>query len=286
MNYIKIWNTANKYTYNYLKFKNSNFNNYNITEFLDYIISFKNIKISSIHFTKSNISGMTISNSKGTSIHYEKENSESRQNFTKCHELGHILLKHKGNIFLETKNNKNQFEYEADIFSASLLMPDIILINLIYYQNKHFQDIYKELNISPESLKIRLIKWIEYYSDAPKFYIEKICLEFITRTNEKNIKLEIEKFKYYIENQYSNHKIDPIQQFSYYISKTDFITNHQLPNLSDIKLQNDIKQKFPNIKFWAYHNKGLTVWYAWNSKSLSDKQAMSKAKITSLLMTI
>lgn len=283
MNYINIWNTANRYTYNYLKCTNSNFNNYNITEFLDYIINFKNIKISSVHFTKTNISGMTISNSKGTSLHYELENSTTRQNFTKCHELGHILLKHKGNIFLESTNNKNKFEYEADIFSASILMPDIILINLIYYQNKHFQDIHKMLNISPNSLRIRLIEWIYYYSYAPKSYIEKICLEFITRTNEKNIKLEIEKFKYYIENQYNNHKINPILQFSYYISKINFVTNYQLPYLSDKKVQNDIKQKYPNIKIWAYYNKGKTIWYAWNSKKISEKEANTKAKIISLI---
>lgn len=286
MNYINIWNTANKYTYNFLKCTNSSFSNYNISEFLDYIINFKKIKISSVHFTKTNISGLTISNSKGTSVHYEKENSKTRQNFTKCHELGHILLKHKGNVFLESTDNKNQFEYEADAFSASILMPDIILINLIYYQNKHFQDIYKILNISPEALKIRLIEWIDYYSDAPKTYIEKICLEFITRTNEKNIKSEIKKFKHYIENQYFNHKVDPVQQFSYYFSKSNFLTNFQIPSLLDSEIQYKIKLKYPNIKFWAYHNKGLTLWYAWDSKSISDKEAISKAKTTLLLKII
>ncbi|WMB29697.1 hypothetical protein N1495_01375 [Streptococcus didelphis] len=164
-------------------------------------------------------------------------------------------------------------------------MPDILLIDFIYYKKKHFQDIFKLLNVSAEALNIRLIEWLNYYSDAPKSYLETICLQYLTRTNEENIRLEIEKFKDYIETNYINLNIDPILQFSYYISKSNFVSNVQIPNLADIKIQNKIKQKFPNIKIWAYYNKGMTLWYAWNSNTITDKQAKEIAKIKLLLMT-
>ncbi|HEN0128853.1 TPA: ImmA/IrrE family metallo-endopeptidase [Streptococcus agalactiae] len=285
MNYINIWTTANKYTYNFLKCTNSNFNNYNISEFIDYIISFKKIKISPLHFTKSSISGMTITNSKGTSLHYEKENPISRQNFTKCHELGHILLNHHGNIFLESTKNKKPIEKEADTFSASILMPDIVLINLIFYQNKHFQELLNTLNVSSEALNIRLEEWLNYYSDAPKSYIKKICSEYATRTNEKEIKDTIATFKGYIEANYNNFKIDPIQKFSYLIKKNHFITSKTFPELFNPRLQKHIKESFPNIKLWAYHNKGITLWYAWQTKIIPDKQAHQEAKTILLLLT-
>ncbi|EQB7810706.1 UNVERIFIED_CONTAM: ImmA/IrrE family metallo-endopeptidase [Streptococcus canis] len=285
MNYTKIWTIANTYTYNYLKYSLSNLDKYNISEFIDHITYLKKIKISPIHFQDTGITGLTIIDSKGKSIHYEKSNPTSRQNFTKCHELGHILLNHHGNIFLESDKNKNPIEKEADIFSASILMPDIVLINLIYYQNKHFQDLLNTLNVSSEALNIRLEEWLNYYSDAPMSYIKKICSNYATRTHEKEIKDTIATFKGYIETNYNNFKIDPIQKFSYLIKKNHLITSKTFPELFNPKLQEQIKESFPNIKFWAYHNKGITLWYAWQTKIIPDIQAHQEAKTILLLMT-
>ncbi|GAA5350884.1 ImmA/IrrE family metallo-endopeptidase [Streptococcus uberis] len=285
MNYTKIWTVANTYTYNYLKYDFSNLDQYNVSDFIDHITYLKNIKISPIHFQDTGITGLTIIDSKGKSIHYEKRNPTSRQNFTKCHELGHILLNHYGNIFLKSDKNKKPIEKEADTFSASILMPDIVLINLIYYQNKHFQDLLNSLNVSSEALNIRLEEWLNYYSNAPKSYIKKICYNYATRINEKDIKDTIATFKGYIETNYNNFKIDPIQKFSYLIKKNHFITSKTFPELFNPRLQKHIKESFPNIKLWAYHNKGITLWYAWQIKIITDKQAHQEAKNILLLMT-
>ena len=52
------------------------------------------------------------------------------KNFTLCHELGHFLLKHEGGYFAESVDNKDsQIEREANIFSAFILMPDIVLLS-------------------------------------------------------------------------------------------------------------------------------------------------------------
>lgn len=285
MNYTKIWTVANTYTYNYLKYDFSNLDKYNVSDFIDHITYLKNIKISPIHFQDTGITGLTIIDSKGESIHYEKSNPTSRQNFTKCHELGHILLNHYGNIFLESDKNKKPIEKEADTFSANILMPDIVLINLIYYQNKHFQDLLNSLNVSSEALNIRLEEWLNYYSNAPKSYIKKICYNYATRINEKDIKDTIATFKGYIETNYNNFKIDPIQKFSYLIKKNHFITSKTFPELFNPRLQKHIKESFPNIKLWAYHNKGITLWYAWQTKIITDKQAHQETKNILLLMT-
>ena len=49
------------------------------------------------------------------------------------HELGHFILKHEGNYFAESiDNQENLLEREANIFSAVVLMPDIVLLSKIY----------------------------------------------------------------------------------------------------------------------------------------------------------
>ena len=55
-----------------------------------------------------------------------------KQNFTLCHELGHFILEHEGNYFAESIDNQESLlEREANIFSAIVLMPDIVLLSKI-----------------------------------------------------------------------------------------------------------------------------------------------------------
>ena len=54
----------------------------------------------------------------GISLSYEKENPIARQNFTKCHELGHFLLGHQGSVF----TTEPIFEKVFSKFFTSLLV--------------------------------------------------------------------------------------------------------------------------------------------------------------------
>ena len=57
------------------------------------------------------------------------------------HELGHFILQHDGNYFTESiDNQENLLEREANIFSAVVLMPDIVLLSKIYYSFDTFFD--------------------------------------------------------------------------------------------------------------------------------------------------
>ena len=73
---------------------------------------------------------MTVIDELGISFSYEKNNPIVKQNFTLCHELGHFVLNHNGTCFVESvDNHESLLEREANIFSAVVLMPDIVLLS-------------------------------------------------------------------------------------------------------------------------------------------------------------
>ena len=94
------------------------------------------------HFSNHKIEGLTVVDELGVSFSYEIDNPKVKQNFTLCHELGHFILKHDGNYFAESIDNKeNLLEREANIFSAVVLIPDIVLLSKIYYNRDTFHQV-------------------------------------------------------------------------------------------------------------------------------------------------
>lgn len=108
---------------------------------------------------------MTVVDELGNSFSYERDNLKVKQNFTLCHELGHFILKHNGNYFAESiDNQENLLEREANIFSAVVLMPDIVLLSKIYYSCDTFYQVQNSLEVSKQALFFRLLDFLrEYY---------------------------------------------------------------------------------------------------------------------------
>ena len=88
--------------------------------------------------------------------------------FTFFHEAGHILLHGKKDIFIESLENKDEKETEADIFARDMLIPFDKWQNFIqsgnYNTKKAVTDLAKQLNISPAIVVGRLQheKFIEF----------------------------------------------------------------------------------------------------------------------------
>ncbi|MEW6857878.1 ImmA/IrrE family metallo-endopeptidase [Streptococcus iniae] len=143
---------------------------YTFKDFFNHIVKKNDIKVLSHHFSRRKIDGLTLIDSRGkTSLSYEKENPIVRQNFTKCHELGHFLLGHQGSVFTELKESQFSLEeVEANYFSACLLMPDIVLLSKIFYQKLSFQEVANSLYVSTETLSIRLIDFLSHLLGGKK----------------------------------------------------------------------------------------------------------------------
>ena len=132
--------------------------NYNFRHYFDHCVREYHIQVISHHFSNHKIEGLTVIDELGTSFSYEIDNPLTKRHFTLCHELGHFILKHNGSHFTESVDNReNIVEREANIFSAIILMPDIVLLSKIYYSCDLFQKIKEDLDVSSQALYFRLI---------------------------------------------------------------------------------------------------------------------------------
>lgn len=142
--YTRVSNATKQTLYQFMKDQNISLLNYRFDYFFQFCIQINNIQVLPHHFSSHKIEGLTVVDELGISFSYERDNPKVKQNFTLCHELGHFMLKHDGNYFAESiDNQENLLEREANIFSAVVLMPDIVLLSKIYYINQVKQRVSK-----------------------------------------------------------------------------------------------------------------------------------------------
>ena len=93
--FSKISSVVKSQLYPFIKLRKQSLLTYTFEDFFNHVVKENDIKVLSHHFSMRKIDGLTLIDSRGkTSLSYEKENPIVRQNFTKCHELGHFLLGH------------------------------------------------------------------------------------------------------------------------------------------------------------------------------------------------
>lgn len=215
---------------------------------------------------------------------YTRVSSATKQNFTLCHELGHFILKHDGNYFAESiDNQENLLEREANIFSAVVLMPDIVLLSKIYYNYETFQRVQNSLEVSKQALFFRLLDFLrEYYPDkdsevkqAVEAYIEGKNASIFRLFHDIREKI-IEEF----------HQFQPslINQVKQRVSKVGFTTSLEYPDLLIQDNWKAIKASSINLKTWLVYNKGKSIAYVWDKEKFSDEEARKKAELQLLLM--
>lgn len=278
--YRKISQIAHQKIYEFIKLSQLDISNYHFQHYFDYIINKNNIIVFPHHFDNDLILGITMVDNFGISLSYEKNSIETRQNFTKCHELGHIILKHQGKVFTEQVNNKSGSELEADYFSSIILAPDIALIHKILYQNKKYSEISKELSISNLALEVRLTHLLQTYTTIPYPKIKGMISSFRANTNYKQRFIDcLVNFQQIIVSHYNAVTPKPLHLFDYLLEHQNLITQYNCPQLIEKEFQEQLLNQYNNIKIWSYYNKGKTLWYAWNTDKLTDIEAKQKAKL-------
>ena len=179
--YTRVSSTTKQELYQFMKDHDISLLNYRFDYYFQFCVQENKIQVLSHHFTNYKIEGLTVVDELGTSFSYERDNPKVKQNFTLCHELGHFILRHEGNYFAESIDNQESLlEREANIFSAVVLMPDIVLLSKIYYKCEIFQQVQNSLEVSKQALFFRLLDFLrEHYPDndreitqAIKSYIE------------------------------------------------------------------------------------------------------------------
>lgn len=282
--YTRVSGTTKQALYQFMKDHDISLLNYRFDYYFQLCVQENKIQVLSHHFTNHKIEGLTVVDELGTSFSYERDNQKVKQNFTLCHELGHFILRHEGNYFAESIDNQESLlEREANIFSAVVLMPDIVLLSKIYYSCETFHQIQNSLGVSKQALFFRLLDFLrEYYPDKDS-EIKQAIETYIEGENASIFRLFHDIREQIIEefNQFQPSLINQVKQR---VRKVGFVTSLEYPDLLNQDNWKAIKASSINFKTWLVYNKGKSIAYVWDKEKYSDKEARKKAELQLLLM--
>ena len=282
--YARISKSTKHVLYQYMKDHDISLLNYNFNYFFQHCIQKYKIQVISHHFSNHKIEGLTVIDELGISFSYEKDNPIVKQNFTLCHELGHFILEHEGNFFAESiDNQENLLEREANIFSAVVLMPDIVLLSKIYYSCDTFQHIQSSLDVSKQALFFRLLDLLREYYPEKENTIRQAIDAYIDGQNA-TLLLLFHSIKEHIIKEFNNYQTSLINKIELSMSKKGFVTSQEYPELLDQENWKAIKTCRKNLKVWLIYDRGKSIAYVWDKNKLTDKEAKQKAELKLLLM--
>ena len=283
-NYFKIARIAKQDIYQFIKNTGESLIDYHFSSYLNYYLKRYNIKILEHHFSCRKIEGLTLIDEKGISFSYERDNSTEKQNFTMCHELGHFVLGHSGKYFTELRGKSDSVkEREANIFSATVLMPDIVLLSKIFYRKDSFKKVKEELTVSCEALFYRLVDIFQSFLLKDKIEIFQVVCDYYQGYNQKILNYFLQ-IKESIITEYQKVECDFFKQLVYELEINGFIASNSFPELLSSKFRKQLRAKYSSIKTWVEFEFGKTVAYAWLSDKITRKQAKLKARTVLLLM--
>ena len=280
--YKRVTSATKQVLYQHMKDNVTSLVNYSFNYFFKYCIQENQIQVISHHFSNHKIEGLTVADELGISFSYERDNPKVKQNFTLCHELGHFILKHSGSYFAESVDNQEDM-LERDIFSAVVLMPDIVLLSKIYYNCETFQRVQNSLEVSKQALLFRLLDFLREYYLGKDSEIKQAVETYIEGNNASIYRLFHDIREQIIE---EFHQFQPslINQVKQKVRKVGFVTSQEYPGLLNQDNWKAIKDNNSNLKTWLVYNKGKSIAYVWDKEKFSDEEARKKAEIQLLLM--
>ena len=282
--YTRVSNVTKQKLYQFIKDHNIPLLDYHFSSFFHYFTEKNEIRVISHHFSNHKIEGLTVIDNMGISFSYERDSSIVKQNFTLCHELGHFILKHSGTCFTESVDSqKNVLEREANIFSAVILMPDIVLLSKIYYSCESFQNVQNSLEVSKQALYFRLLDLLRDHFPDKEGQIKEAVEEYIERNNA-SIHNFFHTIKEKIIEEFNQYRPSLMNQIRNRIDEKGFVSSQELPELLHQENWVNLKENIKHLKIWLVYNKGKQIAYAWDSLKLSDEQARKKAELQLLLM--
>ncbi len=281
--YSRVSKITKQVLYSFMKEEKISTLNYHFHYYFDYCIHENNIQVISHHFSNHKIEGLTVIDKLGTSFSYEEDNPVTKRNFTLCHELGHFILKHDGSYFAESVDNQESIlEREANVFSAIVLMPDIVLLSKIYYACDSFQKVKEDLEVSKQALYFRLIDLLRVYRVDTESSIKQAVDEYLDG-QKASLHNYFHQLKEMLIEEFNQYQPSLIARLKRRLKKTNFVTSQELPELLDQTRWDEIRA-VKKLKVWLVYNKGKSLAYVWDSNKLSETEARRKADLELLVM--
>ncbi|EIC78577.1 MULTISPECIES: ImmA/IrrE family metallo-endopeptidase [Streptococcus] len=281
--YLRVSEITKQTLYFFMKKEEISILNYHFHYYFDYCIHENNIQVISHHFSNHKIEGLTVIDKLGTSFSYEQDNPVTKRHFTLCHELGHFILKHDGSYFTESVDNQESIiEREANVFSAIVLMPDIVLLSKIYYSCDSFQKVKEDLEVSKQALYFRLIDLLRVYKVDTESAIKQAVDEYLDGQNA-SLHHYFHQLKEILIEEFNQYQPSLIGRLKRRLKQSNFVTSQELPELLDQTRWDEIRA-VKKFKVWLVYNKGKSLAYVWDSEKLSETEARRKANLELLVM--
>lgn len=281
--YSRVSEITKQVLYSFMKDEEISTLHYHFHYYFNYCVHENNIQVISHHFSNHKIEGLTVIDELGTSFSYERDNPVTKRHFTLCHELGHFILKHDGSYFTESVDNQESIlEREANVFSAIVLMPDIVLLSKIYYSCDSFQKVKEDLEVSKQALYFRLIDLLRVYQVDTESVIKQAVDEYLDGQNA-SLHHYFHQLKEILIEEFNQYQPSLIARLIKRLKQSNFVTSQELPELLDQKRWDEIRA-VKNFKVWLVYNKGKSLAYVWDSNKLSETEARRKANLELLVM--
>ena len=281
--YSRVSEITKQALYPFMKEEEISTLNYHFHYYFDYCIHENNIQVISHHFSNHKIEGLTVIDKLGTSFSYEQDNPVTKRHFTLCHELGHFILEHDGSYFTESVDNQESIiEREANVFSAIVLMPDIVLLSKIYYSCDSFHKVKEDLEVSKQALYFRLIDLLRVYQVDTESAIKQAVEEYLEGQNA-SLHHYFHQLKEILIEEFNQYQPSLIARLKKRLKQTNFVTSQELPELLDQTRWDEIRA-VKKFKVWLVYNKGKSLAYVWDSNKLSETEARRKANLELLVM--
>ena len=264
--------------YSFMKEEENSTLHYHFQYYFDYCVHENNIQVISHHFSNHKIEGLTVIDELGTSFSYEQDNPVTKRHFTLCHELGHFILEHDGSYFTESVDNQESIlEREANVFSAIVLMPDIVLLSKIYYACESFQKVKESLEVSKQALYFRLIDLLRVYKVDSESAVKQAVDEYLDGQNA-SLHHCFHQLKEILIEEFNQYQPSLIVRLKKRLKQTNIVTSQELPELLDQTRWDEIRT-IKKFKVWLVYNKGKSLAYVWDSNKLSEIEARRKANL-------
>jgi len=281
--YSQIKEVANRYIYKYIKENDSSLLGYDFEGFFNYVVESHNIKVMEHHFSSRKIEGLTLIDESGISFSYEKENPQVKQNFTKCHELGHFLLSHTGSFFTELKDKSDSiFESEANLFSAFVLMPSIVLLSKIFYRHDSFSRVMKDLKVSAEALVYRLRDIFSHETTHSLDEVNNAIQDYKNGQLDKIVDM-FGLLKSSIIAEYQQVIIDMLTKVYHLLTRDGYLSDRQIFELKDKAFRQALEAEKSDISCGQLFDYGKIIYFAWKKDKITERQAVNNAKTQLLL---
>lgn len=281
--YSRISVTTKQVLYPFMKEEKISILNYHFRNYFEHCINENQIQVIGHHFSNHKIEGLTIIDELGISFSYEIDHPVTKRHFTLCHELGHFILKHEGSCFTESVDyQESLLEREANIFSAIILMPDIVLLSKIYYSCDSFRKIKEDLEVSSQALYFRLIDLLRVYQVSNESTIKEVVAEYLEGQNT-SLRNYFHQIKETLIAEFNQYQIPLSARLKKKMKQTNFVTSQELPELLDQSRWNEIRE-IKHFRVWLVYNKGKSLAYVWDSEKLSEIEARKKANLELLSM--